>query len=98
MPWTRKDLISMQDIQAAEVTRLLHPAASGSSAEKGESFLDTAKNIEAMSPDVVVVRHKASGGPALLARHLKCSVVNAGDGAHEHPPQALLALLTIRGE
>jgi aspartate carbamoyltransferase catalytic subunit len=71
-------------------------SASGSSAEKGESFLDTALNIEAMSPDVVVVRHGASGAPALLARHLKCAVVNAGDGAHEHPTQALLDLLTIR--
>jgi aspartate carbamoyltransferase catalytic subunit len=71
-------------------------SASGSSAEKGESLLDTARNIEAMSPDVVVVRHKASGAPALLARHLACSVVNAGDGAHEHPTQALLDLLTIR--
>ena len=49
-----------------------------------------------MSPDVVVVRHKASGAPALLARHLRCGVVNAGDGAHEHPTQALLDLLTIR--
>lgn len=71
-------------------------SVSGSSAEKGESLLDTAKNIEAMSPDVVVVRHRASGAPALLARHLKCAVVNAGDGAHEHPTQALLDLLTIR--
>jgi aspartate carbamoyltransferase catalytic subunit len=71
-------------------------SAAGSSAEKGESLLDTAKNIEAMSPDVVVVRHRASGAPALLARHLGCSVVNAGDGAHEHPTQALLDLLTIR--
>jgi aspartate carbamoyltransferase catalytic subunit len=71
-------------------------SASGSSTEKGESLLDTALNIEAMSPDVVVVRHRASGAPALLARHLKCGVVNAGDGAHEHPTQALLDLLTIR--
>ena len=71
-------------------------SASGSSAEKGESLLDTARNIEAMSPDVVVVRHKASGAPALLARHLRCGVVNAGDGAHEHPTQALLDLMTIR--
>src|ERR1043166_7225349 len=148
MGWKRKDLLSMQDLEAAEITDVLDTAesmkeiatreikkvpalrgktvvnlfyeastrtrtsfeiagkwlsadvinfsASGSSSEKGESFLDTAKNIEAMSPDVVVVRHKASGGPALLARHLKCSVVNAGDGAHEHPTQALLDLLTIR--
>jgi aspartate carbamoyltransferase catalytic subunit len=71
-------------------------SASGSSAEKGESLLDTARNIEAMSPDVVVVRHRASGAPALLGRHLRCAVVNAGDGAHEHPTQALLDLMTIR--
>ncbi len=148
MAWKRKDLLSMHDLDAAEIGDLLDTAetmkeiagreikkvptlrgktvvnlfyeastrtrtsfeiagkwlsadvinfsASGSSAEKGESLLDTAKNIEAMSPDVVVVRHKASGAPALLARHLRCAVVNAGDGAHEHPTQALLDLLTIR--
>jgi aspartate carbamoyltransferase catalytic subunit len=71
-------------------------SVSGSSAEKGESFLDTARTIAAMSPDVLVVRHHAAGGPDLIARHLPCSVVNAGDGAHEHPTQALLDLLTIR--
>ena len=148
MGWKKKDLLSMQDLEAAEITDVLDTAesmkeiatreikkvptlrgktvvnlfyeastrtrtsfeiagkwlsadvinfsVSGSSAEKGESLLDTAKNIEAMSPDVVVVRHKASGAPALLARHLRCAVVNAGDGAHEHPTQALLDLLTIR--
>jgi aspartate carbamoyltransferase catalytic subunit len=148
MGWKRKDLLSMQELDAAEITDVLDTAesmreiatreikkvptlrgktvvnlfyeastrtrtsfeiagkwlsadvinfsSSGSSAEKGESLLDTAKNIEAMSPDVVVVRHKASGAPALLARNLACSVVNAGDGAHEHPTQALLDLLTIR--
>ncbi|HLC43033.1 MAG TPA: aspartate carbamoyltransferase catalytic subunit [Methylomirabilota bacterium] len=71
-------------------------SASGSSAEKGETLLDTAKSIEAMHPDVVVVRHQSSGAAHLLARNLRCSVVNAGDGAHEHPTQALLDLLTIR--
>src|ERR1051325_6303236 len=71
-------------------------SASGSSAAKGESFIDTAKNIAAMSPDVVVVRHSSPGAAALLARDLPCSIVNAGDGAHEHPTQALLDLLTIR--
>jgi aspartate carbamoyltransferase catalytic subunit len=71
-------------------------SAAASSTVKGESFIDTAKNIEAMSPDVVVVRHSASGAAALLARELRCSIVNAGDGAHEHPTQALLDLLTIR--
>ncbi len=148
MAWKRKDLVSMKDVEAAEIRDVLDTAdsmreiatreikkvptlrgktvvnlfyeastrtrtsfeiagkwlsadvvnfsSSGSSAEKGESLLDTAKNIEAMSPDVVVVRHKASGAPALLARELRCAVVNAGDGAHEHPTQALLDLLTIR--
>jgi len=71
-------------------------SAGGSSVSKGESFIDTAKNIAAMSPDVVVVRHAASGAAALLARELPCSIVNAGDGTHEHPTQALLDLLTIR--
>jgi aspartate carbamoyltransferase catalytic subunit len=71
-------------------------SASGSSAAKGESFLDTARNLGAMSPDVVVVRHSSSGAAALLAREMPCSIVNAGDGAHEHPTQALLDLLTIR--
>ena len=148
MAWKRKDLLSMQGLEAAEIRDVLDTAesmkeiatreikkvptlrgktvvnlfyeastrtrtsfeiagkwlsadvinfsASGSSADKGESLLDTAKNIEAMSPDVVVVRHHASGAPALLARNLRCAVVNAGDGAHEHPTQALLDLLTIR--
>ena len=148
MSWKRKDLLSMQDLDAAEIVDVLDTAssmkeiaareikkvptlrgktvvnlfyesstrtrtsfeiagkwlsadvinfsASGSSADKGESLLDTARNIEAMSPDVVVVRHKAAGAPALLARHLRCGVINAGDGAHEHPTQALLDLMTIR--
>ena len=71
-------------------------SSSGSSTSKGESFVDTAKNIAAMSPDVVVVRHSSSGAAAILARELSCGIVNAGDGAHEHPTQALLDLLTIR--
>src|SRR5713101_5667690 len=96
MSWKRKDLLGMRDLDASEITDVLDFSASGSSADKGESLLDTARNIEAMSPDVVVVRHKASGAPALLARHLRCGVVNAGDGAHEHPTQGLLDLMTIR--
>jgi aspartate carbamoyltransferase catalytic subunit len=68
----------------------------GSSLSKGESFIDTAKNIEAMGVDVVVVRHSSAGTPHLLARHLQAGVVNAGDGAHEHPTQALLDIFTIR--
>src|SRR5690349_15235834 len=148
MAWTRKDLLSMRELDAGEITLLIDTAASlqeiasrdikkvpalrgktvvnlfyesstrtrtsfeiagkwlsadvinfsasGSSASKGESFVDTARNIAAMSPDVVVVRHSSSGAPALLARELSCAIVNAGDGAHEHPTQALLDLLTIR--
>jgi aspartate carbamoyltransferase catalytic subunit len=148
MAWTRKDLLSIQDLEPDEITLVIDTAASlqeiatreikkvpalrgktvvnlfyeastrtrmsfeiagkwlsadvvnftasGSSAAKGESMLDTAKNIAAMSPDVVVVRHTAAGAAALLARELPCAVVNAGDGSHEHPTQALLDLLTIR--
>src|SRR5919106_3485024 len=148
MGWTRKDLLTMRELDASEITLLVDTAdslqeiagreikkvpalrgktivnlfyenstrtrtsfeiagkwlsadvvnfsASGSSAAKGESFIDTAKNIEAMSPDVVVVRHSSAGAAELLARELACSIVNAGDGAHEHPTQALLDLLTIR--
>jgi aspartate carbamoyltransferase catalytic subunit len=148
MAWTRKDLLTIRELDASEITLLVDTAdslqeiatreikkvpalrgktvvnlfyeastrtrtsfeiagkwlsadvvnfsASGSSAAKGESLVDTAKNIEAMSPDVVVVRHASSGAAALLARELRCSIVNAGDGAHEHPTQALLDLLTIR--
>lgn len=148
MAWTRKDLLTMRDLDPSEITLLIDTAASlqeiagreikkvpalrgktvvnlfyepstrtrtsfeiagkwlsadvvnfsasGSSAAKGESFIDTARNIAAMSPDVVVVRHSSPGAAATLARILPCSVVNAGDGAHEHPTQALLDLLTIR--
>jgi aspartate carbamoyltransferase catalytic subunit len=70
--------------------------ASGSSLSKGETFIDTAKNIEAMGVDVVVVRHRTPGTPHLLAQQLECSVINAGDGPHEHPTQGLLDILTIR--
>jgi aspartate carbamoyltransferase catalytic subunit len=148
MAWTRKDLVAMRELDAAEILLLVDTAASlqeiagreikkvpalrgktvvnlffepstrtrtsfeiagkwlsadvinfsasASSTSKGESLIDTARNIEAMSPDVVVVRHQSSGAATLLARALGCSVVNAGDGAHEHPTQALLDLLTIR--
>jgi aspartate carbamoyltransferase catalytic subunit len=71
-------------------------APSSSSATKGESLLDTARNIEAMKTDLLVVRHPMSGAPAMLAQRLSCSVINAGDGSHEHPTQALLDLYTIK--
>jgi aspartate carbamoyltransferase catalytic subunit len=148
MAWTRKDLLTIRELDAGEISLLIDTAASlqeistreikkvpalrgktivnlfyeastrtrtsfeiagkwlsadvvnfsasGSSEAKGESMLDTAKNIAAMSPDVVVVRHSSPWAATLLARELSCSIVNAGDGAHEHPTQALLDLLTIR--
>lgn len=68
----------------------------GSSVSKGETLIDTARNIQAMGVDIMVVRHAAAGASELLARHLNCSIINAGDGAHEHPTQALLDLYTIR--
>lgn len=68
---------------------------SGSSSEKGETLLDTAKSIEAMSPDILVLRHPSAGSPYLLDKALNLPVVNAGDGFHEHPTQALLDLMTI---
>jgi aspartate carbamoyltransferase catalytic subunit len=71
-------------------------SGSSSSTVKGETLLDTARNLQAMAPDVVVLRHGASGGPHLIAAHIDAAVVNAGDGMHEHPTQALLDLATIR--
>src|SRR2546429_9291349 len=148
MGWTKKHLLTMQELDASEIVLLIDTAASlqeiatreikkvpalrgktivnlfyepstrtrtsfeiagkwlsadvinfsagGSSTTKGESFIDTAKTIAAMSPDVVIVRHSSARAAELLARPLPCSIVNAGDGAHEHPTQALLDLLTIR--
>ena len=67
-----------------------------SATAKGESLVDTVKNVQAMKPDVVVIRHKFSGAPHLVAQHIDAAVVNAGDGTHEHPTQALLDALTIK--
>jgi aspartate carbamoyltransferase catalytic subunit len=74
----------------------LNIAANVSSTSKGETLLDTARNIEAMSVDAMVVRHSSSGSVSLLARGLKCSVVNAGDGCREHPTQGLLDIFTLQ--
>src|SRR3989338_6639465 len=71
-------------------------SSSGSSMSKGESVLDTARNIEAMNVDLVIVRHKSSGVPKILADGVKAAVVNAGDGCHAHPTQALLDMFTIK--
>jgi aspartate carbamoyltransferase catalytic subunit len=70
--------------------------AESSSVKKGESLLDTARTLEAMKPDCIVMRHSASGTAAFLASHLPIPIINAGDGTHEHPTQALLDALTIR--
>ena len=71
-------------------------SGSTSSTTKGETLVDTAKNIEAMKPDVIILRHPSSGAPQLLAKHINASVINAGDGTHEHPSQSLLDMLTVR--
>src|SRR3954469_6420586 len=68
----------------------------GSSVSKGETLVDTARNIEAMGVDVIVIRHSSAGAASVLARTCRSSIVNAGDGAHEHPTQGLLDLYTIR--
>ncbi len=71
-------------------------SSSGSSMIKGETLIDTAKNLQAMNPDVIVLRHSSSGAPHLLADRVSASIINAGDGAHEHPSQALLDMYTIK--
>ncbi len=75
---------------------VMNMSVATSSAKKGETLVDTAMTLNAMRPDIIVVRHHAAGAVNLLARKVDCSVINAGDGAHEHPTQALLDALTIR--
>src|SRR5262249_30220938 len=75
---------------------VVNVSSSGSSVSTGETLLDTAKNLEAMRADALVVRHATSGSADFLASRVSCSIVNAGDGAHEHPTQALLDAFTIR--
>jgi len=74
----------------------LNLTVAASSAVKGETLADTAHNLEAMQPDLLIIRHPASGAPHYLAKKLQCGVINAGDGLHEHPTQALLDLLTVQ--
>jgi len=75
---------------------VMNMSVASSSVKKGETLIDTAATLSAMRPDIIVVRHHAAGAVNLLARKVGCSVINAGDGAHEHPTQALLDALTIR--
>ncbi|MFY9656536.1 MAG: aspartate carbamoyltransferase catalytic subunit, partial [Methylocystis sp.] len=74
---------------------VMNMSTAKSSESKGETLLDTAITLNAMRPDIIVVRHSQAGAAHLLARKVDCAVVNAGDGAHEHPTQALLDALTI---
>nr|WP_321465953.1 aspartate carbamoyltransferase catalytic subunit [uncultured Desulfobulbus sp.] len=69
---------------------------STSSTTKGETLVDTARNISAMHPDIIIIRHACSGAPLLLSKHVQAAVVNAGDGAHEHPSQGLLDMMTVK--
>ena len=75
---------------------VMNMSVASSSVKKGETLVDTAMTLNAMRPDILVVRHQCAGAAALLAQKVACSVINAGDGAHEHPTQALLDALTIR--
>ncbi|HYH96042.1 aspartate carbamoyltransferase catalytic subunit [Hyalangium sp.] len=76
--------------------QVLNWTAQGSSVSKGETLLDTVRNIEATGPVALVIRHRSSGAPHLVAQHVRCAVINAGDGTHEHPSQALLDAFTLR--
>lgn len=71
-------------------------SAATSSTTKGETLIDTAKNLQAMQPDAIIIRHACSGVPNLLRRHLQASIINAGDGSHQHPSQSLLDLMTVK--
>ncbi|MGE5508695.1 MAG: aspartate carbamoyltransferase catalytic subunit [Chitinophagales bacterium] len=75
---------------------VINVSASGSSVEKGESLLDTVRTLNSLGADAIVMRHRQAGAPEFVARHSRAAVVNAGDGAHEHPTQALLDLFTLR--
>ena len=75
---------------------VMNMSVASSSVKKGETLIDTAMTLNAMRPDILIIRHSSAGAASLLAQKVGCSVVNAGDGAHEHPTQALLDALTIR--
>ena len=75
---------------------IINFAVDASSFQKGESLKDTARTLEALNADIIIIRHKAAGAPHFLSRFLNAHVINAGDGAHEHPTQALLDVFTIR--
>jgi aspartate carbamoyltransferase catalytic subunit len=88
--------ISFELAARALSANIVNFTARGSSVEKGESLIDTVRTLQALGADIVVIRHSESGAPYLVARHFHGSVINAGDGRHAHPTQALLDLFTIR--
>ncbi|XXF81112.1 aspartate carbamoyltransferase catalytic subunit [Myxococcaceae bacterium GXIMD 01537] len=90
---TRSSFEVAAKLLGAEV---LNWTTAGSSVSKGETLLDTVRNIEALGPCALVIRHRSSGAAHLVARHVRCAVINAGDGTHEHPSQALLDAFTLR--
>src|ERR671923_316193 len=105
LPTSREERIQVQLLEVDEVDQVLLISAdtmsikaAGSSVDKGESLKDTALTIGAYDPDVIVIRHPQIGAPHLVARHTAAHVVNAGDGKHQHPTQALLDLYTIQEE
>jgi len=75
---------------------IVHLDVANSSTKKGETLVDTAMNLDAMGPHAIIVRHQNSGVPKILSNHTKASIINAGDGAHAHPTQALLDLFTLK--
>ncbi len=90
---TRSSFEVAAKLLGAEV---LNWTTAGSSVSKGETLLDTVRNIEALGPAAIIMRHRSSGAPHLVAKHVRCAVINAGDGTHEHPSQALLDAFTLR--
>jgi aspartate carbamoyltransferase catalytic subunit len=93
---TTRTRISFELAEQRLTADVINFSAEASSLKKGETLKDTARNLEALNVDIIVMRHSASGAPHFLSRFLRTSVINAGDGAHEHPTQALLDLFTIR--
>src|ERR687893_273541 len=99
-PYPYRHLLGIEGLSPLDIAALLDRAEAqvevSRQVEKGETLVDTAMTLNAMRPDIIIVRHHAAGAVSLLAQKVDCSVVNAGDGAHEHPTQALLDALTIR--
>jgi aspartate carbamoyltransferase catalytic subunit len=92
---SRAEIIGLLDL-AEEFVALNRQIEKKTTAQRGRTLIDTAITLNAMHPDIIVVRHHASGAVELLAQKVDCSVINAGNGSHEHPTQALLDALTIR--